>query len=106
MKIFEADRWHLARQRESHIMPPVSEEELARRTRRARSFLRWTDEAITVDRVISVGDQLRAIGTWSNTVQEPDGSTQEFNGHFTSDLILEGNFWKIRLNTYDQSRFY
>jgi len=71
-------------------------------------FRRWhiTNEVITVDRIISVGDQLRAIGTWSNTVQEPDGSTQDFDGHFTSDLVLEGNSWKIRLNTYDQSRSY
>jgi uncharacterized protein (TIGR02246 family) len=71
-------------------------------------FRRWhiTNEVITVDRVISVGDQVRAIGTWSNTVQEPDGSTEDFNGHFTSDLVLEGNSWKISLNTYDQSRSY
>jgi len=69
-------------------------------------FHRWhiKNEIITVDRVISVGDQVRAIGTWSNTVQEPDGSTEDFNGHFTSDLIIEGGTWKIRLNTYDQSR--
>lgn len=71
-------------------------------------FRRWhiTNEVITVDRVISVGDQVRAIGTWSNTVQEPNGSTEDFNGHFTSDLVLEGDSWKIRLNTYDQSRSY
>lgn len=69
-------------------------------------FGRWQikNEVITVDRVISVGDQVRAIGTWSNTVQEPDGSTEDFNGHFTSDLVVEGGTWKIRLNTYDQSR--
>jgi uncharacterized protein (TIGR02246 family) len=71
-------------------------------------FRRWhiTNEVITVDRVISVGDQVRAIGTWSNTVQEPDGSTEDFNGHFTSDLVIEGGTWKIRLNSYDQSRSY
>ena len=71
-------------------------------------FRRWhiTNEVITVDRVISVDDQVRAIGTRSNTVQEPDGSTEDFNGHFTSDLVLKGNSWKIRLNTYDQSRSY
>ena len=69
-------------------------------------FRRWhiTNEVITVDRIILVGDQVRAIGTWSNTVQEPDGSTEDFNGHFTSDLVIEGGTWKIRLNTYDQSR--
>ena len=71
-------------------------------------FRRWhiTNEVITVDRVISVGDQVRAIGTWSNTVQEPDGSTEDFNGYFTSDLVIEGGTWKIRLNSYDQSRSY
>jgi ketosteroid isomerase-like protein len=71
-------------------------------------FRRWhiTNEVITVDRVISVGDQVRAIGTWSNTVQEPDGSTEDFNGRFTSDLVLQGDTWKIRTNTYDQSRSY
>lgn len=71
-------------------------------------FHRWhiKNELITVDRVIAVGDQVRAIGTWSNTVQEPDGSTEDFNGHFTSDLVIEGGTWKIRLNTYDQSRSY
>jgi uncharacterized protein (TIGR02246 family) len=71
-------------------------------------FRRWhiKNEVITVDQVFSVGDQVRAIGTWSNTVQEPDGSTEDFNGHFTSDLVLRGNSWKIRLNTYDQSRSY
>jgi uncharacterized protein (TIGR02246 family) len=71
-------------------------------------FHRWQikNEIITVDRVISVGDQVRAIGTWSNTVQEPDGSTQDFEGHFTSDLVHEGDSWKIRLNTYDQFRSY
>jgi uncharacterized protein (TIGR02246 family) len=71
-------------------------------------FRRWhiTNEVITVDRVISVGDQVRAIGTWSNTVQGPDGSTEDFNGHFTSDVVIEGGTWKIRLNNYDQSRSY
>jgi len=69
-------------------------------------FRQWhiRNEVITVDRIILVGDQVRAIGTWSNTVQEPDGSTEDFNGHFTSDLVIEGGTWKIRLNTYDQSR--
>ena len=28
-------------------------------------------------------------GTWSDTVQEPDGSTEDFEGHFTEDLVLE-----------------
>jgi uncharacterized protein (TIGR02246 family) len=62
-------------------------------------FRRWhiTNEVITVDRVISIGDQVRAIGTWSNTVQEPDGGAEDFNGHFTSDLVTEGGTWKIRL---------
>ena len=71
-------------------------------------FHRWhvKNEVITVDRVISVGDQVRAIGTWSNTVLEPDGSTEDFNGRFISDLVIEGGTWKIRLNTYDQSRSY
>lgn len=71
-------------------------------------FHRWQikNEVITVDRVISVGDQVRAVGTWSNTVQEPDGSTGDFNGHFTSDLAKEDGTWKIRLNAYDQSRSY
>jgi uncharacterized protein (TIGR02246 family) len=71
-------------------------------------FHRWhiKNEVIAVDRVISVGDQVRAIGTWSNTVQGPDGSTEDFNGHFISDLVMEGGTWKIRLNTYDQSKSY
>jgi uncharacterized protein (TIGR02246 family) len=69
-------------------------------------FRQWhiKNEVITVDRLISIGDQVRAIGTWSNTVQGPDGSTEDFNGHFTSDLVIEAGDWKIRLNTYDQSR--
>jgi uncharacterized protein (TIGR02246 family) len=69
-------------------------------------FRQWhiKNEVITVDRLITIGDQVRAIGTWSNTVQEADGSTEGFTGHFTSDLVIEGGTWKIRLNTYDQSR--
>jgi uncharacterized protein (TIGR02246 family) len=69
-------------------------------------FRQWhiKNEVITVDRLISIGDQVRAVGTWSNTVQEPDGSSEDFNGRFTSDLVIEGGTWKIRLNTYDQSR--
>jgi uncharacterized protein (TIGR02246 family) len=71
-------------------------------------FHRWhiKNEIINIDRMIAVGDEIRATGTWSNTVQEPDGSTQDFEGHFTSDLVLRGGNWKIRMNTYDQSRSY
>jgi uncharacterized protein (TIGR02246 family) len=71
-------------------------------------FQRWhsNNEVINVDRVISVGDEVRAIGTWSNTVQETDGSTKDLDGHFTSVCVLEGDTWKIRMNTYDQSRPY
>jgi hypothetical protein len=63
-----------------------------------------SNEVINVDRVISVGDEAQAIGTWSNTVQRPDGSTRACDGHFTSVMVLQGNIWKIRMNTNDQSR--
>jgi uncharacterized protein (TIGR02246 family) len=71
-------------------------------------FHRWhiKNEVITVDRLVAVGDEIRATGTWSNTVQVPDGSNQDFDGHFTSVLVLEGDTWKIRMNAYDQSRSY
>jgi uncharacterized protein (TIGR02246 family) len=75
-------------------------------------FQQWhvQNEVINVDRVIAVGNEIRAIGTWSNTVQGPDGRTNAYEGHFTSVLVFEGdallggNAWKIRMNTYDQSK--
>jgi uncharacterized protein (TIGR02246 family) len=69
-------------------------------------FHRWhiKNEVIHIDRMIAVGDEIQETGTWSNTIQVPDGSTQDFQGHFTSIFVLEDGNWKISVNTYDQSR--
>jgi uncharacterized protein (TIGR02246 family) len=74
-------------------------------------FQRWhiKNEIINVERVIADGNEIRTIGTWSNTVQAADGRTKDFDGHFTSVLVAEGEAltgnitWKIRMNSYDQA---
>jgi len=59
--------------------------------------------ATKFDRVEVVGDGVRAIGTWSCTFQDDSGHTKHIKGQVTWVLVHEGDTWKIREDTYDQS---
>jgi uncharacterized protein (TIGR02246 family) len=57
----------------------------------------------TVDRVISVGNEVHATGRWSGTYQEWGGGTIQADGHRSWVFVREGDTWKIRRDTYDLS---
>jgi len=49
-----------------------------------------------VDRVIAVGNDVRAYGTWSETYRGTNGGPIDDEGHFLWVNVREGNTWKIR----------
>ena len=55
----------------------------------------------TVDRVIAVGNEVRANGRWSETYQESGGGTVHADGRCSWVFVREGDTWKIRRFTYD-----
>jgi ketosteroid isomerase-like protein len=58
------------------------------------------------DQVDAVGNDVRAIGTWSCTFQDDFGHTKHAKGQTAWVLVHEGDTWKIREDTYDQSEPY
>jgi uncharacterized protein (TIGR02246 family) len=56
-----------------------------------------------IERVDAVGKDVRATGTWSCTFQDDFGHTKHVKGQTAWVLVQEGDTWKIRENTYDQS---
>jgi uncharacterized protein (TIGR02246 family) len=54
----------------------------------------------TVDRVIAVGNDVRTIGRWSDTIQD-DGATKHVEGHNSLVWVRDGDTWKIRKCSWD-----
>jgi uncharacterized protein (TIGR02246 family) len=59
------------------------------------------NRSATVDRVIAVGNEVRATGRWSETYQESGGGTVHADGRCSWVFVREGDTWKIRRFTYD-----
>jgi uncharacterized protein (TIGR02246 family) len=68
------------------------------------SFQRWhsANHLIKVDRVIAVGNEVRAIGKWSCNYQGSGGRTKQVLGNYTWVIVRAGDTWKIRGNTYTE----
>lgn len=67
----------------------------------ANYFQHWhsINHVSTVDRLIAVGDDVRAFGTWSSAFQDTNGAPRKDGGHYRWLLVREGDTWKIRTNT-------
>ena len=59
----------------------------------------------TVNRLIAVGNEVRAFGTWSSAFQDTNGVPGEDRGHYRWLLVRKGFIWKIRTNTNRSSNF-
>jgi uncharacterized protein (TIGR02246 family) len=67
----------------------------------ANYFQHWhsISHVSTVDRLIAVGDDVRAFGTWSSAFQDTNGAPRTDGGHYRWLLVRERDTWKIRTNT-------
>ena len=54
-----------------------------------------------VDEVFAAGNEVRAIGRWSDTFEEPSTGTIHAEGTYSWVLLHEGGKWRIRESTYD-----
>ena len=54
----------------------------------------------TVDRVVSVSDEVRSSGRWSETVRS--NGSKNVGGTYPWVLIRDGDSWKIRMATYSE----
>src|SRR5271165_4786792 len=63
----------------------------------ARNFVK------TIDRVVAVGNEVRAYGTWRRTYQETTSAPRDDEGHFVWVLVRDGDTWKIRRDTASES---
>jgi uncharacterized protein (TIGR02246 family) len=63
------------------------------------------DHVLKVNQVNAVGNDVRALGTWTTSFQEGGhaGERSHAGGHFTLIMVREGDTWKIRRSTYDVS---
>jgi uncharacterized protein (TIGR02246 family) len=73
----------------------------------ANYFQHWhsINHVSTVDRVIAVGNDLRAFGTWSSAFQDTNGAPKKDRGHYRWLLVRKSDTWKIRTNTNRSSNF-
>jgi uncharacterized protein (TIGR02246 family) len=53
----------------------------------------------------TAGNEVRAIGTWSDTIRDTNGSPRNDEGHYRWVLVREGDTWKIRRDTSSSSNF-
>jgi uncharacterized protein (TIGR02246 family) len=62
-------------------------------------FARWhaNNRVTTVDRVVSVSDEVSSSGRWSETVQS--NGSKSVGGTYSWVLIRDGDSWKIRTAT-------
>jgi len=60
----------------------------------------------TIDRVVAVGNEIRAYGTWSCTYQERSNYPTYQEGHFVWVMVREGDTWKVRRDTSSESNFH
>ena len=65
-------------------------------------FARWqaNNHVTTVDRVVSVSDEVSSSGRWSETVQS--NGSKNVGGTYSWVLIRDGDSWKIRTATYSE----
>jgi uncharacterized protein (TIGR02246 family) len=65
-------------------------------------FARWhaNNRVTTVDRVVSVSDEVSSSGRWSETVQS--NGPKNIGGIYSWVLIRDGDSWKIRMATYSE----
>jgi uncharacterized protein (TIGR02246 family) len=65
-------------------------------------FARWhaNNRVTTVDRVVSVSDEVNSSGRWSETVQS--NGSKNVGGIYSWVLIRDGDSWKIRIATYSE----
>jgi uncharacterized protein (TIGR02246 family) len=70
-------------------------------------FQHWhsINHVSTVDRVIAVGIDVRALGTWSSAFQDTNGVPRKDRGHYRWLLVRKGDVWEIRTNT-NRSAFF
>jgi hypothetical protein len=54
------------------------------------------------DRVNAVGNEVRAIGRWSDTYQADSGRANN-EGYLKWIIVREGDIWKIRRSTFSES---
>jgi uncharacterized protein (TIGR02246 family) len=73
----------------------------------ANYFQHWhsINHVSTVDRVIAVGIEVRAFGTWSSTFQDTNGAPRKARGRYRWLLVRKGDTWEIRTNTNRSSNF-
>lgn len=64
-----------------------------------------TDLYKRFDRIIAVGDEVRASGIWTATYQD-DAFTKQDDGHCSWVLVRKGDTWKIRRETNSESNFH
>ena len=65
-------------------------------------FGRWhvNNRVTTVDRVVSMSDEVSSSGRWSETVQS--NGSKNVGGTYSWVLIRDGDSWKIRMATYSE----
>ena len=65
-------------------------------------FARWhvNNRVTTVDRVVSVSEEVSSSGRWSETVQS--NGSKNVGGTYSWVLIRDGDSWKIRTATYSE----
>ena len=73
----------------------------------ANYFQHWhcINHVSTVGRLIAVGADVRAFGTWSSAFQDTNGTLRKDRGHYRWLLVRHGDTWKIRTNTNRSSNF-
>lgn len=73
----------------------------------ANYFGHWhsINHVSTVDRVIAVGNDVRAFGRWSSAFKEANGAPGTDRGHYRWLLVRQSDTWKIRTNTNRSSNF-
>jgi uncharacterized protein (TIGR02246 family) len=73
----------------------------------ANYFQHWhsINHVSTVDRLIAVGNEVRAFGTWSSAFQDTNGAPKKDRGHYRWLLVRKSDTWKIRTNTNRSSNF-
>jgi uncharacterized protein (TIGR02246 family) len=59
-----------------------------------------------VDRVITVGNDVRVSGKWSCAFHDTDDRDKHIDGHYSWVLVREGDAWKIRSDTSDEGNGY
>jgi uncharacterized protein (TIGR02246 family) len=63
------------------------------------------NHVLKIDQVDAVGNDVRALGTWTCTFREGSHAVEEshVSGHFTWIIVRVGDTWQIRRCTYDES---